>query len=762
MTADTDRIEAAMDQENDLSPDDMPNDEVVLAAGDVAAAEVAVEEGFRDFGLGEDVLRALDELGYEAPTPVQRATIRLLMTGRDVIAQAQTGTGKTAAYGIPMVEAIVAAQRRPQGLVLAPTRELAVQVAEAVHQFGKHRGVVVLPIYGGQPMDRQLRALRSGVHIVVGTPGRILDHLRRGTLDLGGVSWVVLDEADEMLDMGFLEDVESILAAVAESTSVSTTAGTTGADASPAEGAGGASDAGPAGTRSAPSGRGAKKSGASASTGPTGANGANGANGATGPADPNRPNGRKVQSAMFSATMPMPVERLARRYLHDPVRISIAPEQVTVPQIAQVAYEVVGADKLDALARILDVETPAAAIIFCGTRRTVDDVADRLAARGFRSSALHGDMAQTERERVLRRFRDGQTEVLVATDVAARGLDIESVTHVVNFDIPWDPESYVHRIGRTGRAGRVGNAVTLVTPRDYRLLKMIERMLGNRITRKRLPSLRDLASRRREAAKEAVTAAVAAGDLDPYLVLAGELGDQLDPVEIAAAALRLWDQARNSAADGTTIAGALRAAEAEEQARQAERVAFDAEKAAPVRRPAREFEANGQAPETGMKRILVASGNVDGLRPQDLVGAIANEAGIPGRAVGAIDIYDRFSYVEVPSEHASRVVRALTQTTLRGRSVSARLADANDVRDRGPAPTSGPGGGARPGRPRPEGPGPRPRPYAPPYAPPPPPYAPPPYAQPTRPAFRAGPGRASEAPARRLTRLRRRTRSDEA
>ncbi len=405
---------------------------------------------------------------------------------------------------------------------------------------------------------------------------------------------------------------------------------------------------------------------------------------------------------MFSATIPAPVERLARRYLRDAVRITIDPQQVTVPEIEQVAYEVGGTDKLDALARVLDVETPGSAIVFCGTRRMVDDVADRLQVRGYRAAPLHGDMAQAERERVLRRFRDGQTEVLVATDVAARGLDIEGVTHVVNFDVPWDPEQYVHRIGRTGRAGRTGDAITLVTPRDYRLLRTIERLLGNRVERKRLPSLADLAARRREATKEAVTATVAGGGLDPYLVLAGELGDDLDPVEVAAAALRLWDEARTGAQEETTLAGVLRAAAAEEQALQA-------------RRSASEAQAGGQAPEAGMRRIFVAAGRADGLRPQDLVGAIANETGLPGRAVGAIDILDRFSFVEVPSREAMRVVDALKGTTLRGRRVGAHLADESDERggrggwvqrddrgrqqrdERGPRPREGAGPGPRDG-----------------------------------------------------------------
>ena len=583
-------------------------DDVVAAAETVDAVDAAAPVGgadateaarqvedFGEFGLSAAVRRSLDELGFEAPTPVQRATIRLLLAGRDVIAQAQTGTGKTAAYGIPMVERIDAARRRPQALVLAPTRELAVQVAEALHQLGKHKGVVVLPVYGGQPMDRQLRGLRMGVHVVVGTPGRLLDHLRRGTLDLGGVALVVLDEADEMLDMGFLEDVEAILTAVDEH--VAQSAARSAADrraAADAGGAGGAEDAGGA--------EGAEDEDADAGAVETDeeGDGAPEAAEAAGAGEPEAAAAPVVQQAMFSATMPAPVERLGRRFMRNAQRISIDPQQVTVPQIEQVAYEVGGADKLDALARILDVETPGSAIVFCGTRRMVDEVSDRLAGRGYRSASLHGDMAQAERERVLRRFREGQTEVLVATDVAARGLDIEGVTHVVNFDVPWDPEQYVHRIGRTGRAGREGDAITLVTPRDYRLLRTIERMLGSRITRKRLPSMADLAARRREATKGAVVAAVAAGDLDPYLILAGELSDELDPVEVAAATLRLWDEARTGTGEGTTLAGVIRAAAAEEQAAKAHQAAARRGRdAAPLRHLRRRRRAAPPGPGRG-------------------------------------------------------------------------------------------------------------------------------------------------------------------
>ena len=656
----------------DPDPREPALDTGAAALDDSTAAE-PLDDGFAVFGLSEPVMRALEDLGYEAPTPIQRATISRMLAGQDVIAQAQTGTGKTAAYGIPIVERVNPARRETQALVLAPTRELAVQVAEALHQLGRHKHVRVLPVYGGQPIERQLRGLREGAHVVAGTPGRILDHLRRGTLSLVNVRLAVLDDADEMLDMGFLEDVEAILAELP-----GLAVGGAGLNPLPSpppleEGTealplGELPQArGPVPGRSAGEGS-ARDSAGEGATGQAATGQAATGQGAT--------KDSAVQLGLFSATMPAPVERLARQFMRDAERISIAPEQVTVPQIAQVAYEVAGMDKLDALSRVLDVEAPGSAMVFCATRRMVDEVSERLAARGYRAAALHGDMGQGERERVLRRFRDGQVEVLVATDVAARGLDISGVTHVVNFDIPWDPEAYVHRIGRTGRAGRAGDAITLVTSRDYRALRIIEQALRVRITRKRLPSLADVATRRREAAKASVASTIQAGELDGYLTLAGELGDEFDPVEVAAAALRLWDVARAAGAgEGVTLVGAQKAAEQEEAASRArsERDTRRLEQRA-AREAAAEFEADGQAPEAGMARLLVASGRFDGLRPQDLVGAIANEAGIPGRAVGAIDIYDRFSFVEVPEADADRVVEALTHATIRGRQVGARRA----------------------------------------------------------------------------------------
>ncbi len=521
---------------------------------------------FADLGLSAPLLKAIEELGYEAPTPIQEQTIGLLRQGHDVIGQAQTGTGKTAAFALPMLDLIDPAVREVQALVLAPTRELAVQVAEATHKYGRYRGIQVLPVYGGQPIERQLRGLRHGAHVVVGTPGRIMDHIRRGSLDLSHVRYVVLDEADEMLDMGFIEDIEWILDHV-----------------------------------------------------PT-----------------------ERQTALFSATMPDPIRALAEKYLRDPQTVAVSPERKTVATTEQTYYDVVPSAKLKALTTILDHESPGAAIIFTRTKLAAGELADSLSGRGYSVDALHGDMSQAARDSVMRRFRDGQIEVLIATDVAARGLDIENVSHVINYDMPNDPEAYIHRIGRTGRAGRTGSAITFVTPRERRLLKDIERLAGARIRPMKLPTRADIARRRVEALQTSVRERAQQGDLEPYLALVSDLADELDVAEIAAAALSL---AATADRRGPLVM-------VEPEAEEAETV--------PV--------------ETGMVRLFIDAGRKDGIRPADIVGAIANEADVPGRAIGAIDIYDRFSFVEIPERYRDAVLAVMSRTTLKGHPVTVKVA----------------------------------------------------------------------------------------
>ncbi len=534
---------------------------------------------FEELGLSEPTLKAISELGYEEPTSIQARTISRILEGADVIAQAQTGTGKTAAFALPIIEKLEPDRRAPQALILTPTRELAVQVAEAFHSYGKHHRVTVLPVYGGQPIERQLRALDRGVQVVVGTPGRLLDHIQRGTLKLGQVRVVVLDEADEMLDMGFIEDIEAILSET------------------PAE----------------------------------------------------------RQTALFSATIPTPIAELARKYMREPERISVAAEQMTVPQIRQVYYEVGARDKFEVLGRILDFEMPEAAIVFCRTKSEVDALGERLIARAFPAETLHGDLSQVQRDRVMGRFRTGQVELLVATDVAARGLDIEHVSHVINYDIPLDPEVYVHRIGRTARAGRSGCAITLVTPRERRLLRYIERVTGAPIQRMRLPTIADVIARRRESFKETLRETIEQGGLEPFQIMAEELGEEYSPTDLAAAAFKLLlGEPQDDIED--TLAAQERDFEDERDGR-------------PRRRRENDF-----GPERGMTRLYIDIGRDDGVRPADIVGAIANEANIPGRAIGAIELFERFAFVEVPGNLSERVMRALKRTTIRGRKIAPSVA----------------------------------------------------------------------------------------
>src|SRR5688500_9036434 len=422
---------------------------------------------FASLGLSADIVSALDALGYQEPTPIQSHAIPLLLSGNDVLGSAATGTGKTAAFALPMVEKLEANVRSVQGLILTPTRELAIQVAEAVHRYGANRRVTVVPIYGGQPIQRQLQILKRGVQIVVGTPGRVLDHIRRGSLDLAGVRRLVLDEADEMLDMGFAEDLDAIL--------------------------------------------------------------------------PEPPAER--QTALFSATFPPRLNTLVKRYMRDPQRIEIKAEVRKTPRVRQVAYTVARPNKLEALGRILDVESPTSAIVFCRTRTEVDELTEALAGHGYSPEALHGGFVQAQRDRVMSRFREGVSDILIATDVAARGLDIQHVSHVINYDIPESPDVYVHRIGRTGRAGREGVAITLVQPREHRLLKAIESVVKQKIEPGRIPTIADVRARRMEMLTVALRETLVENDFDRYRVAVQSLAEEFDPLDIAAAGAKLAAEA---------------------------------------------------------------------------------------------------------------------------------------------------------------------------------------------------------------------------
>lgn len=413
-------------------------------------------------GISPEVTQALANMGFEEATPIQERTIPVALQGRDLIGQAHTGTGKTAAFGIPMVERIAPASEQIQALVVTPTRELAVQVAEELNRIGQIKRIRTLPVYGGQDINRQIRALKKRPHIIVGTPGRLMDHMRRKTLRTQDINLVVLDEADEMLNMGFIEDIEYILQEI--------------------------------------------------------------------PAD--------RQTLLFSATLPKSIQELARRFLQNPEFISIKAKEVTVPSIQQSYVEVQEKQKFEALSTLLDVQSPELAIVFGRTKRRVDELNEALNKRGYSAEGIHGDLTQAKRESVLRQFKEGTIEVLVATDVAARGLDISGVTHVYNFDIPQDPESYVHRIGRTGRAGKTGEAITFVTPREINLLHLIERITKHKIARKPVPTLKEALAGQQRLAVEGLLKVVEEGGFEQYRSLAEDLLEENDSVTLLAAALK--------------------------------------------------------------------------------------------------------------------------------------------------------------------------------------------------------------------------------
>jgi ATP-dependent RNA helicase DeaD len=571
--------------------------------------DAAPANAFAALGLSEGLVQALADVGYEAPTPIQSAAIPPLLAGRDLIGQAQTGTGKTAAFGLPMLQAIDPAAAHVQGLVLAPTRELAIQVAEALHTYGRHlKGVVVLPVYGGQSLDEQQRRLQRKVHIVVGTPGRVMDHLRRGALRLGQLRMAVLDEADEMLRMGFLEDVEWILAQTPPSSA-----------------------------------------------------------------------GR--QTALFSATMPPEVRRIAQSHLTDPLQIALESKALTVPAVEQKYLLVSQQQKFDSLTHLLETESIEAVLVFTRTKTAAAQVAERLEARGYSVAALHGDMAQPLRERVLERLHKGTVEIVVATDVAARGLDVERITHVINYDVPNDVDAYVHRIGRTARGGRSGTAVLFVTPRERRMLHEIERHTGMVIAPMRMPTSADIAARRTELLKEDLRKTLEQGDLDLYLAVVEELVEEgFDIAEVAAAAAALSRRDRPLALP--PMPATPRDFAPDDRYRGGGGSASGA-------------GAGGAATGTGMVRLFFNSGSQNGVRPADIVGAIANEAGVSGKEIGAIDIHERFSLVEVPQRLHKKILERMAGASLRGRTLQIRIADT------GPAARAvRPASGARPARPK--------------------------------------------------------------
>ncbi|MCP3138131.1 DEAD/DEAH box helicase [Pyxidicoccus xibeiensis] len=560
---------------------------------------------FDSLGLKPALIEALSALGYEEPTPIQAAALPPLLAGKDLLGIAATGTGKTAAFALPLLNRIEPGTCRPNttaALVLVPTRELAMQVSEAIHRYGQKLGVTVLPLYGGQVIGQQLRVLKRGVDVVVATPGRALDHLRRGTLQLDDVRTVVLDEADEMLDMGFAEDLEAILSGTPE-------------------------------TR---------------------------------------------QTALFSATLPPRIASIAERHLREPVRVKIAREKVEqgeMPRVRQTAYVVPRAFKIATLGRLLDVESPTAAIIFCRTRTEVDDLTVSLNGRGWRAHALHGGMTQEQRDRVIKQLKSQGTDLLVATDVAARGLDIPRLSHVVNFDVPNAPEAYVHRIGRTGRAGREGVAITLVEPREHRLLRNIERVTGQRIEVATVPTVADLREKQQEMLRSALREALVAGELDSFRGAVEALASEFDAMDIAAAAVKLLQEAQDEGREGKEEEIPTVAPPVDRPPRPGMAGGRPGAPGAPGGRPGRPergTKSRGGPPAWDITRLWIGAGRRAGMRPADVVGAIAGEAGLDSSKIGAIQIGDSFTLVEVPEPDANRIIAALKNATVRGKKVLVR------------------------------------------------------------------------------------------
>ena len=538
---------------------------------------------FSELELDERVQKTLAEIGYEAPSPIQEQTIPLLLEGRDVLGLAQTGTGKTAAFALPILSRMDLTSTKPQALVLAPTRELAIQVSEAFQRYASHLpGFHVLPIYGGTGYGPQLSGLRRGAHVVVGTPGRLIDHLEKGSLDLSELKNLVLDEADEMLRMGFIEDVEKILQSV--------------------------------------------------------------------------PSQRQV--ALFSATMPQGIRKITQNYLNNPAEISVKTKTSTATNINQRHVPVRASNKLDALTRILEVETFDAMIVFVRTKQLTEELAEKLQARGFSASAINGDIAQAQRERTIGHLRDGKIDILVATDVAARGLDVERISHVLNYDIPHDTESYVHRVGRTGRAGRSGEAILFVSPRERHLLRAIERATRQQITQMELPSIDAVNDRRLAKFAQGITDTLAKGGLEVFQELVNEYERTHDvPASEIAAALAAMAQGDRPL---------LLEAEPE-----------------PARRDGPTFHSNSADTET----YRVEVGRRNRVTPRALVGALANEGGLPSKHIGHIDIRNEHTLIELPADLPDELLTKLRTTQVAGRGLKITRADGEFIsrRPRRPA-----------------------------------------------------------------------------
>lgn len=525
---------------------------------------------FDELELNPQILRGIKDMGFEEATPIQSQAIPVVMSGVDVIGQAQTGTGKTAAFGIPVLQKVDPANKKTQVIILSPTRELAIQVADEIRKLSQYmHGVKILPVYGGQDISRQIKALKAGAQIIIGTPGRFMDHLRRKTIRPDDVHTIVLDEADEMLNMGFREDIETILEYL------------------PGE----------------------------------------------------------HQTVLFSATMPKPILDITRKYQKDAVTIKVVKKELTVANIEQYYYDVRRKDKIEVLTRLLDYYNPKLSLVFCNTKRMVDELATELVGRGYSAEGLHGDLKQIQRDRVMNNFRKGKTDILIATDVAARGIDVDDVEAVFNYDLPQDDEYYVHRIGRTGRAGRNGRAFSFVKGKEVYKLKDIQRYCKTKILAMPIPSSEDVAQIKAEKIMTAIEQIMEEEDLRDMIELVEKQVNESDytAMDIAAAFLK-------QALGGTDIAEEVAAGKAE----------YD-------------FDNTGAG--DGMVRLFVNIGKNQKVRPGDILGAIAGESGMPGKLVGAIDMFDKYTFVEVPHEHAKAVLEAMKNAKIKGKSVNVEPAN---------------------------------------------------------------------------------------
>lgn len=521
---------------------------------------------FEDLGLSPAILKAVKDMGFEEASPIQAKAIPAVRSGRDIIGQAQTGTGKTAAFGIPLLEKIDPKNKKLQAIVLCPTRELAIQVAEEIRNLAAHiHGIKILPIYGGQEIVKQIRSLKSGVQLVIGTPGRVMDHMRRKTLKMDELHTVVLDEADEMLNMGFREDIETILAGVPE----------------------------------------------------------------------------ERQIVLFSATMPRSILEITKKFQKNAELIKVTKKELTVPNIEQFYYEVKPKSREEVLSRLLDIYHPKLSVVFCNTKRQVDTLVNGLLGRGYFAAGLHGDMKQAQRDRVMQGFRSGKTEILVATDVAARGIDVEEIEAVFNYDLPQDDEYYVHRIGRTGRAGRVGRSFSFVSGKEVYKLKEIQRYCNTKIRAQKVPSIDDVANTKIDKVLDEIAYIIENDDLSSFLETIQEEVNQSDltSMDIAAALLKLCVGSRDDQPSGDDM-----------------------------------FENTG-AEEPGMVRLFINIGKKDRAKPGDILGAIAGESGMPGKIVGTIDMYDKYTFVEVPREYAREILEAVNHAKIKGKSVAVEPAN---------------------------------------------------------------------------------------